>query len=55
MLGGLCELLGKTPKQIGDLEDNGDLEREDKIFLYAYMGWKQLDDYKKHGFEIAGF
>jgi hypothetical protein len=47
-------MLHKTPKQIGDLEENGDLELEDKMFLYAWSEWDAIEDYKMHGFETQG-
>lgn len=38
--GELCMLLGKTPSQIAQLEDNGFLSYEEKLFLFAFIQWR---------------
>ena len=40
MDGAICKLLSKTPSQIYDLEKNGFLSYEEKIFLWAYARWE---------------
>jgi len=40
MDGAVCKMLGKTPSQIREIEDNGFLSYEEKIFLWAYTRWE---------------
>ena len=38
--GELCLALGKTPSQIRQLEDDGFLSYEEKMFLWAFLRWR---------------
>ena len=40
MDGAVCKILWKTPSQIREIEDNGFLSYEEKIFLWAYTRWE---------------
>ena len=40
MDGALCKILSKTPSQIYELEKNGFLSYEEKLFLWAYERWE---------------
>ena len=40
MDGAICKLLSKTPSQIYELEKNGKLSYEEKMFLWAYSRWE---------------
>ncbi len=40
MDGALCKLLGKTPEEIYQLEENELLSYESKVFLWAYSRWE---------------
>ena len=38
--GELCLLLKKTPSQIRQLEDDGYLSYDEKMFLWAFIRWR---------------
>ena len=40
MDGALCKILNKTPSQIHQLEEDGFLSYEEKIFLWAYSRYE---------------
>lgn len=40
MDGAICKLLGKTPSQIYELEEQGYLSYDEKLFLWAYSWWE---------------
>lgn len=39
--GELCLFLRKTPSQIAELEDQGYLSYEEKVFLWAFIRYRQ--------------
>ena len=40
MDGELCFMLDKTPSQIYELEEEGYLSYEEKVFLWAFSSWR---------------
>jgi len=38
--GELCLMLRRTPSEIAELEKNGFLSYDEKIFLYAFLNWR---------------
>lgn len=38
--GELCLMLRRTPSEIAELEKNGLLTYDEKIFLYAFLNWR---------------
>lgn len=48
MDGELCLALRKTPSQIGELERNGYLSYEEKIFLWAFLRWRTEFQLENH-------
>lgn len=46
--GELCLFLRKTPSQIKELEDNGYLSYEEKMFLWAFIRYRQEFQLENH-------
>ena len=46
--GELCLALRKTPSQISELEKNGYLSYEEKIFLWAFLRWRTEFQLENH-------
>lgn len=46
--GELCLFLRKTPSQIKQLEDEGFLSYEEKIFLWAFIRWRMNFQLEHH-------
>lgn len=48
MDGELCLALRKTPSEIYELEENGKLSYEEKIFLWAFSRWRMNFQLENH-------
>ena len=46
--GELCLALRKTPSQIRQLEDDGYLSYDEKIFLWAFLRWRTKFQLENH-------
>ena len=46
--GELCLALRKTPSQIAQLEEDGFLSYEEKIFLWAFLRWRMEFQLEHH-------
>lgn len=46
--GELCLFLRKTPSQLAELEDNGYLSYEEKMFLWAFIRYRQEFQLEHH-------
>lgn len=46
--GELCLFLRKTPSQVAELEDQGYLSYEEKMFLWAFIRYRQEFQLENH-------